>query len=145
MFTDGSAQTDDPALIGYYQGAGFLVDGVQLNPAHGGPAYADNRDHPPVLLGTPLRDAAVDPRPGDLTAEGAGGNPHSPDVVHRDPVADHVRAELEREAAEEAERDALEKAAKAAQRAAEKAAQEAAKTGTTPAKKTAKKAAPAAQ
>lgn len=40
-----------------------------------------------IQLGTPLRDAAVDPRPEDFQAptnagrEGQSGNPHGPTVV----------------------------------------------------------------
>lgn len=42
----------------------------------------------PIKLGSPLRDAAVDPQPGDhlapanAGAEGQLGNPHGPSVVN---------------------------------------------------------------
>lgn len=49
---------------------------------------ADPRDYvTPTRVGTPLRDAAVDPRPGDFLAPsnagaaGVLGNPHGPHVV----------------------------------------------------------------
>lgn len=47
----------------------------------------DPRDNPAVQVGTKLRDAAVDPRPGDFLAPtnagepGELGNPHGPTVV----------------------------------------------------------------
>lgn len=49
---------------------------------------ADPRDYvTPTRIGTPLRDAAVDPRPGDFGIPtnaglpGEPGNPHGPNVV----------------------------------------------------------------
>lgn len=49
---------------------------------------ADPRDYTgPIVTGTPLRDAAVDPLPGDFLAPtnagaaGELGNPHGPSVV----------------------------------------------------------------
>lgn len=50
-------------------------------------SIADPRDITLTVLGTPLRDAAVDPEPGDFLpptnagAEGELGNPHGPTVV----------------------------------------------------------------
>ncbi|MGS2640255.1 hypothetical protein [Streptosporangium sp. G12] len=43
----------------------------------------DSRDVDVVQLGTPLRDAAVDPRPGDVNVPTNAGlaDPHSPHVV----------------------------------------------------------------
>lgn len=48
-------------------------------------AVADPREvHRDTLVGTPLRDAAVDPRPGDFLAPVNAGqaNPHGPEVVN---------------------------------------------------------------
>lgn len=48
----------------------------------------DPRTLTPNTIGTPLRDGAVDPRPGDFLgpsnagAEGELGNPHGPTVVN---------------------------------------------------------------
>ena len=48
------------------------------------PADLDSRELvSPEVVGTPLRDAAVDPRPGDFLAPTNAGeaDPHGPDVV----------------------------------------------------------------
>ena len=81
QFTDGQADTDDPAVIGYAQAAGYEVGGKVLNEVPGreipGP-----RDVSTERVGTPLRDGAVDPEGRDFLAPiGAGeGNPHGPEV-----------------------------------------------------------------
>lgn len=83
-FVNGTAETDDAGVIAYCQGAGYVVDGEQRNPA---PAaretqLADPRFVRDRALGTPARDAAVDPRPGDVAPSHAGqANPHGPEVV----------------------------------------------------------------
>lgn len=82
VFTDGVAKTDDEAALNYYRGAGYEVDGETDNPVEL-PTVPDPRDHEVEELGTRLRDAAVDPRPGDFLAPINAGkaNPHGPDVV----------------------------------------------------------------
>ena len=82
VFEDGVAETDDPAVIQYCQGAGYKVSGKTLNP----PAETEVPDPREVTdepVGTRLRDAAVDPREGDfLPPTNAGqANPHGPEVV----------------------------------------------------------------
>lgn len=75
IFTNGKAQTDDPRLIRYFRKAGYTVTDTN--------EPADPRDVTEVRLGTPLRDAAVDPRAGDfLPPTNAGdANPHGPECV----------------------------------------------------------------
>lgn len=84
VFTDGVAETDNPAIIGYCQGAGYTVDGEVLNEAPNPGERFDARDAAePFIVGTPLRDAAVDPQDGDfLPPTNAGeADPHGPEVV----------------------------------------------------------------
>ncbi|MGS2641685.1 hypothetical protein [Streptosporangium sp. G12] len=81
-FRDGVAETDNPAVISYCQGAGYDVDGHtadQADPAE----VIDSRDVERVQAGTRLRDAAVDPQPRDfLPPTNAGqADPHGPAVV----------------------------------------------------------------
>lgn len=85
-FVDGVAEFDGDlpdGLAAYLYAAGYDVDGEQVDPVE--PAEVpDSRDHDaPEVVGTPLRDAAVDPQPEDFLAPvGAGdGDPHGPDVV----------------------------------------------------------------
>ncbi|MFD5081864.1 hypothetical protein ACFWOG_04380 [Kitasatospora sp. NPDC058406] len=82
-FMDGTAETDDEAVIGYCRGAGYEVDGEILNPLRPVAPAVDARDVTVRRVGAPLRDAAVDPRAGDHQAPtGAGaGDPHGPAVT----------------------------------------------------------------
>lgn len=83
-FIDGVAETEDLAVIGYCQGAGYKVSGVQRNPLSMPPNTppADPRFVQPELVGGALRDAAVNPKPGDVPPVNAGlANPHGPEVV----------------------------------------------------------------
>nr|BFD90708.1 hypothetical protein KitaXyl93_20680 [Kitasatospora sp. Xyl93] len=82
-FMDGTAETDDEAVIGYCRGAGYEVDGEVLNPLRPVASTVDARDVTVRRVGAALRDAAVDPRDGDHQAPtGAGeGDPHGPAVV----------------------------------------------------------------
>ncbi|GII63550.1 hypothetical protein Skr01_36350 [Sphaerisporangium krabiense] len=81
VFENGVAETDNPAVIAYCRGAGYTVDGETIEAAHEPPV--DSRDVERVRLGTPLRDAAVDPWPEDfLPPTNAGqADPHGPQVV----------------------------------------------------------------
>lgn len=79
-FTDGQADTDNAAAIAYFTRAGYGIG----RPA-GAPAPEPRFEPQPatVQLGTPLRDAAVDPMPQDfLPPTNAGeADPHGPLVV----------------------------------------------------------------
>ncbi|ACZ84839.1 hypothetical protein [Streptosporangium roseum] len=86
QFRNGVASTDNPAVISYCRGAGYTIDDeVVEQPA--GAAPVDSRDVECIQLGTPLRDAAVDPHPGDFKAPTNAGaaDPHSPHVVSARP------------------------------------------------------------
>lgn len=97
-FVDGIAESDNPGVVAYCQGAGYIIDGAQLNPP---PAPAAGPSDPrlvEVAASAPLRDAAVDPRPGDVPPTNAGrANPHGPLVVAPghpiEPVTDPVTVE----------------------------------------------------
>ncbi|MFE5895837.1 hypothetical protein ACFQ67_00150 [Streptomyces sp. NPDC056488] len=84
-FEDGVAETDNQAVISYCQGAGYTVDGQTYTdpaPAARVTAVPDPRFVQDVGDTAPLRDAAVDPRPGDVPPSNAGlANPHGPLVV----------------------------------------------------------------
>lgn len=86
-FEDGVATTDEelpPGVLQYLQGAGYTIDGTSIEqPDADTPAPIDSRDVEPEKLGTDLRDAAVDPQPGDFLAPTNAGqaDPHGPDVV----------------------------------------------------------------
>lgn len=84
-FEDGVAETDNPAVISYCQGAGYTVDGqtyTDTPPAARVVDVPDPRFVKDVADTAPLRDAAVDPRPGDVPPSNAGlANPHGPLVV----------------------------------------------------------------
>ncbi|WP_447643172.1 hypothetical protein [Nocardioides zeae] len=84
-FDQGVAEVDDltPALRRYLERRGFGIDGDA-------PADPDPTPEPPdprlvgvQQVGSPTRDAAVDPRPKDFLAPTNAGeaNPHGPDVV----------------------------------------------------------------
>lgn len=84
-FDQGVAQFDGelpPGVRQYLKGAGY---GIDEPPAEAPTAseQLDPRDLVGVSIGTPLRDAAVDPDDGDfLPPVNAGqANPHGPDVV----------------------------------------------------------------
>lgn len=82
VFVDGVATVDDEAALNYYRDAGYTVDGDTADSDEPeGPA--DPRDLEDNVVGTRLRDAAVDPEPGDFLAPiNAGeGNPHGPEVI----------------------------------------------------------------
>lgn len=82
QFKNGVANTDDPRALAYFARAGYGIGAYKAPPA-ATPAV-DARDAAErVVLGTPLRDAAVDPRPGDfLPPVNAGqADPHGPLVV----------------------------------------------------------------
>jgi len=80
-FTDGVANTNDEAALNYFRAAGYTVDGDAP-----GPVTVEEVDAGGTgveVVGTALRDAAVDPRPADFLAPiNAGqGNPHGPTVI----------------------------------------------------------------
>lgn len=82
IFKDGVAETDDEAALNYYRHAGYTVDGETV----AGPddsKIIDPRDVEDQVVGTRLRDAAVDPQEDDFLAPINAGqaNPHGPDVV----------------------------------------------------------------
>lgn len=83
VFKDGVAHTDDEAALNYYRGAGYSVSGTVDHPVAGPDEVPDPRDYEDKVLGTRLRDAAVDPHPEDfLPPINAGeANPHGPQVV----------------------------------------------------------------
>ena len=90
-FVDGVAETDNEASIAYFITAGYEVDGVTYTPE--AVPVIDSRDlAEPVQVGTPLRDAAVDPRPEDfLPPVNAGqADPHGPLVVNPELHAEGV-------------------------------------------------------
>lgn len=87
-FRDGVADYDGDLPHGvrqYLQGAGYGLDSAPEVVET--PALVDPRDLENERLGTPLRDAAVDPHPEDFLPpvnagkEGELGNPHGPHVV----------------------------------------------------------------
>lgn len=81
VFADGVGNTDDEAALNYYRSAGYTVDGDVTEPEPG--EQPDPRDVTNILMGTALRDAAVDPAEGDFLAPLNAGesNPHGPEVV----------------------------------------------------------------
>lgn len=80
QFQDGVAESDDPAILAYCEGAGYGIDADP--PARQAPEPPDPRDVG-ERASAPLRDAAVDPRPEDYRAPTNAGdaNPHGPLVV----------------------------------------------------------------
>lgn len=83
VFKDGVADvTSEPALA-YFRSAGYGI-GQPATPPSPAAGLADARDYAqPIQLGTPLRDAAVDPHPTDFLAPTNAGeaDPHGPLVV----------------------------------------------------------------
>ena len=84
-FKDGVAKCDElpDGVRQYLQSTGYTIDGEVIEqPA--APAPVDSRDvDPTATVGTPLRDAAVDPKPSDFLAPTNAGeaDPHGPAVV----------------------------------------------------------------
>jgi hypothetical protein len=81
-FEAGVGETSDPAALAYFRRHGYGVDGrAPQVPSEDRPV--DARDAVGEKVGTPLRDAAVDPDPNDfLPPINAGlADPHGPEVV----------------------------------------------------------------
>lgn len=83
QFENGVGETDDENALNYYRAAGYKVSGKVDNPVDETPEPPDPRELEDEVLGTRLRDAAVDPEPSDFLAPtNAGkGNPHGSTVV----------------------------------------------------------------
>ncbi len=82
QFKNGVGNTDDEQALAYLARAGYGIGEYKAVPVD--VPIVDARDYSqPVPLGTRLRDAAVDPRPGDFLAPTNAGeaDPHGPDVV----------------------------------------------------------------
>jgi hypothetical protein len=85
IFKDGVAEITSEPLLSYFRAAGFGID--RPAPLPGVDEHlrnADARDYAaPIMVGTPLRDAAVDPHPDDFLAPTNAGeaDPHGPLVV----------------------------------------------------------------
>ncbi|MEU3255856.1 hypothetical protein [Streptomyces sp. NPDC006997] len=79
-FNQGVAETDDEAIIAYCRSAGYGIDDEP--PERQQPQAPDPREVTTTVVGAPVRDAAVDPRPGDFRAPVNAGqaNPHGPEV-----------------------------------------------------------------
>ena len=81
-FKDGVATVDSSDLdaLAYFRRHGYTIGDQAPKPQ---PDLIDPRDLSVVTVGTKLRDAAVDPRPGDfLPPTNAGqANPHGPEVI----------------------------------------------------------------
>lgn len=82
VFENGVAEVDDEAALNYYRSAGYSVSGRVENPIES-PEPPDPREVTEQVVGTRLRDAAVDPEPTDFLApiNAGDGNPHGPKVV----------------------------------------------------------------
>jgi hypothetical protein len=99
-FDNGVAHTDNEAIISYCRDAGYGIGDKKPTAHTAGDPVPDARDYAdPIPVGTPLRDAAVDPQPQDyLPPSNAGeADPHGPLVVapeiakrdrHRQPDGD---------------------------------------------------------
>lgn len=82
VFENGVAEVENEAALNYYRSAGYKVSGkYESEPAE--QKVPDPRDVTHETVGTPLRDAAVDPDPSDFLApvNAGDGNPHGPKVV----------------------------------------------------------------
>lgn len=84
-FTNGVAEVDEvnDGTLAYFQANGYGIDGDEPTQPEPAPVV-DSRDiAPEVKVGTPLRDAAVDPQPGDFLSPVNAGqeDPHGPKVV----------------------------------------------------------------
>ncbi|WP_406188383.1 hypothetical protein [[Kitasatospora] papulosa] len=82
-FRNGTAETDDEAVIAYARRRGYGIDKPATDSGQEPAEPADPRTIETVHAGAPMRDAAVDPHPGDhLPPTHAGeANPHGPAVV----------------------------------------------------------------
>jgi len=82
VFENGVADVDDESALNYYRAAGYSVSGKVENPVES-PEHPDPREVTEEVIGTRLRDAAVDPEPTDFLApiNAGDGNPHGPEVV----------------------------------------------------------------
>jgi hypothetical protein len=82
-FRNGTAETDDEAVIAYAKRRGYGIDKPAAEAEQEPQEPADPREVETVHAGAPMRDAAVDPRPSDhLPPTNAGeANPHGPAVV----------------------------------------------------------------
>lgn len=80
QFQDGVAESDDPAILAYCESAGYGIDGNP--PRLETPQAPDPREVTTTVVGAPVRDAAVDPKPGDFRPPVNAGeaNPHGPEV-----------------------------------------------------------------
>lgn len=83
VFENGVAEVEDDNALNYYRGAGYKVSGTVDNPVDEAPEPPDPRKVGDEVLGTRLRDAAVDPKPEDFLAPLNAGeeNPHGSKVV----------------------------------------------------------------
>lgn len=81
-FENGVADVEDESALNYYRGAGYKVSGKVDNPIES-PEPPDPREVTDEVVGTRLRDAAVDPEPEDFLAPINAGkeNPHGSKVV----------------------------------------------------------------
>lgn len=81
-FENGVADVEDENALNYYRAAGYKVSGKYETEVES-PEPPDPREVTESVVGTQLRDAAVDPEPSDFLAPtNAGkGNPHSTSVV----------------------------------------------------------------
>ncbi len=85
-FSDGKATVDrsDVQALAYFRRHGYGIDGpLGVGPESPDPREVGENGDGVEVVGTRLRDAAVDPRPGDfLPPTNAGqANPHGPKVV----------------------------------------------------------------
>lgn len=81
-FTNGEADTEDPRALQYFRRAGYGVGEPPSRSVDAADAiYPQSTE--PVTIGTPLRDAAVEPRDSDFLAPTNAGqaDPHGPLVV----------------------------------------------------------------
>lgn len=85
VFTDGVADTDDEAIIAYCENAGYGIGNRKPVEAEPEPLVDSREVHAngPEMVGTPLRDASVDPHEDDYLAPVNAGkaDPHGPLVV----------------------------------------------------------------
>lgn len=81
-FKNGVAEVDDESALNYYRSAGYTVSGEVESPVES-PEPPDPREVTESVVGTRLRDAAVDPKPEDFLAPLNAGeaNPHGGEVV----------------------------------------------------------------
>ena len=82
QFENGVAEVEDENALNYYRAAGYKVSGKYETEVES-PEPPDPREVTEVTVGTRLRDAAVDPEPGDFLAPTNAGqdNPHGSSVV----------------------------------------------------------------